>query len=212
MDLKKLVLTEMHNPDLYLEVIKNVERNLKYSVDIACKNHWSINDWKLDESFSGKDGKTQLTSFITARLFDLWEDAIIEVMNTRLNHINMKIKVEHNPSQKGDMIIIISKKYKEIWEIKSSQTKDAFTGSIHSTGKEKRFTNYILINYCINRNKKMTLGKNKEIINEAAVFVGKIKLGRFSKENSTNSCISLKIPLREANKLTPVIGELIISH
>ena len=66
-NLKKLVLAEMCNPDGYLDVIRNVERDLKYNMGIACKNHWSINDWKPEESFSGKDGKAQLTSFISAR-------------------------------------------------------------------------------------------------------------------------------------------------
>jgi len=203
--LKKKVLSIMRNPNIYLkEILPYVEQRIPYVFGVVCEKNLSLNEWQPDETFGNQVG--QKTVFITVRMFDLWENAVIDILAKHLKEIG--VTVEHSHDAVGDLVIIFPNKEKMKWEIKTSQAGGAFTGATHSASK---CNNYILINYSINKNMKLSLKENKKFIENIAVFVwdnmDAIWMGEPSKHNSFTT---LKIP-SEILKRRPeiiVVGKL----
>ncbi|MBS3085951.1 hypothetical protein J4225_04695 [Candidatus Pacearchaeota archaeon] len=203
--LKQKVLVEMRKPEVYTrEVINYVERRLPYVFGVACEKNWSINEWQPDLTFG--DQKGQKTVLITVRMFDLWESAVIDILNQHLKKLNVIVEPSHDAI--GDLNIIFPDKTKMKWEIKTSQADDSFTGATHSASK---CNNYILINYAINRNLKLNFKENKKFITELAVFVWDDMEAIWSgKPTEHSSFTTLKIPIDIAKKRKgiTVIGKL----
>ncbi len=203
--IKKQVLEIMRDPQIYLGgVLDYVEKRIKYAFGVACEEEISINDWQPDEDFGKQIG--QKTVFLTARLFDLWETAIIKELDKRLKEIGVRAKPNHTPQ--GDMEIIFPDDFKMIWEIKSSQAQDGWTGATHSSSKTPH---YILINYSLDRTKTLQMGDNPNFITELAVFVWDDMEAEWrGKPSDKNSFTGLKIPI-EIYKKRPkivVVGSL----
>ena len=180
-DIKKEILKEMRNPQIYLQdVIDFVEKRIKYVFGVACENKISINEWQPDSHYifldkkGMKKGLNEKTTMLTVRMFDLWEAGIIYVLGNRLK--KMGIKVEHSHTSEGDMIIIFPSGEKMIWEIKTSQAENSFSGATHSSSKSP---NFILINYSINKNQKLKFEDNPNFITGLAVFVWDKMEGKF---------------------------------
>lgn len=205
MDIKEKVLEEMRNPKIYLKgVVDYVEKHTKYVFGVACEQGFSINEWQPDEDFGSQLG--QKTVFLTARMFDLWENAIVRVLDKRLK--KFKVKVRHNHTPKGDIAIIFPDGSKMLWEIKSSQAKDSWTGATHSSSKTP---NYILINYSVDRNLKLNFEDNKGFVTNLCVLVWENMKAKWSgKATDKNSFTSLKIPsdIKDKRKEIIVVGYL----
>ena len=205
-DVKQKVLEEMRNPDIYIkDVVDYIEKHVKYVIGVACAENLDINTWKPDDDFGIQIG--QKTVFLTARMFDLWEDAVVKVLTKRLKRFG--VRVEHNHTPHADLVITFPNKEKIFWEIKSSQAKNGWTGATHSSSKT---SNYILINYSVDRSKKLNLEDNPKFITRLCVLVWDDMDAKWSgKPTSRNSFTSLKIPkdIKEKRPEIIVVGDLI---
>ncbi len=194
-NLNQQVLKEMRNPEIYTKYIVNyVEKRIKYVFGVACEDSYSINDWQPDKAFVGQ--LNQKTTLLTARLFDLWENAIIEILNEKLSKLGVSVEHYHNPN--GDLIMTFPDGEKMIWEIKTSQAEDSFSGATHSSSKG---SNFILINYSINKNQPLEFGDNSGLITGLAVFIWDNMEGKFVGEHTDKSSwTTLKIKSEYAKK------------
>ncbi len=202
MDIKAQVLNEMRNPDIYRnEVVSYVEKRIPYVFGVACEKGLSINDWQPDATFGDQLG--QKTVLITVRMFDLWETAIIDVLNNALKKLKVKVAPAHDAV--GDMKVIFPNGEETRWEIKTSQASDSFTGATHSASK---CNNYILINYSIDKSRKLTFdeNKNKGFIQDLAVFVWDGMEAKWAgKPTEHSSFTTLKIPAEIFQKRPEII-------
>ncbi len=194
-NLKQQVLKEMRNPEIYIkDIVDYVEKKIKYVFGVACEDSYSINEWQPNKAFVGQ--LNQKTTLITARLFDLWENAIIDVLDKKLSEFGVSVKHYHNPN--GDLIMIFPSGEEVIWEIKTSQAEDSFSGATHSSSKS---SNFILINYSINKDQSLEFGDNIGLITELAVFVWDNMEGEFvGKHTDKSSWTTLKIKSEYAKK------------
>lgn len=195
MGLKEQILKEMRNPEVYIkEIVPYVEKRIPFIFGIACENNLSIDEWQPDKAFVGQIN--QKTTLLTARMFDLWESAIIDSFKSKLEKLNVKIDHYHNPE--GDLIIQFPDGTTMIWEIKTSQSEDSFSGATHSSSK---CPNYILINYSINKDMKLTFKGNLGFITGLAVFVWDNMEGKFiGQHTDKSSWTTLKIKTEYARK------------
>ena len=200
MDIKQRVLKVMRSPEIYTdEVVSYVEKRLPYVFGVACEKNLSINEWQLDETFGEQVG--QKTVLITVRMFDLWETAVIDVLAPHLKKINVVIEPSHDSI--GDLIVKFPDGDSMRWEIKTSQAGNSFTGATHSASKCE---NYILINYSIDRDKKLTFESNKNFIKTIAVFVWDNMEAKWRGEPSENSSFTvLRIPSEIVNTRPEII-------
>ncbi|HQJ56945.1 MAG TPA: hypothetical protein PLH46_04815 [Caldisericia bacterium] len=198
--IKQIVLKEMRNPEIYInEVLPYVESRIPYIFGVVCEKNWSINQWQPDETFGDQIG--QKTVLISVRMFDLWETAVIDTLAKHLERFGVKVESSHDAV--GDLIIFFPNGDKMIWEIKTSQGENSFTGATHSSSK---CNNYILINYSIDRDMKLSLKKNKNFIKDIAVFVWDDMEAKWSGEPSkNNSFTTLKIPSEILEKRPEII-------
>jgi len=192
-DLKRQVLEEMRNQDIYLkDVIRYVQNNIDDAFNYPCRKNISINEWQPDSDYQGQ--LQQKTVFLTVRMFTLWETAIVEVLNKKLKSLGVKVKPVHDSV--GDLEIIFPDGEIMKWEIKTTQGKDSFTGATHSASK---CNNYILISYLIDKDLKLTEEKegNRGFITELAVFIWEdMKLAEWLGEPSENSSwTTLRLPV-----------------
>ncbi len=200
------ILRKIRNPEVYIKgVVSYVEKRIPFVFGVACEKNWSINEWQPDLTFGDQVG--QKTVLTTVRMFDLWETAIIDVLNEYLKRFGVIVEPSHDAI--GDMIITFPDKSKMKWEIKTSQANDTFTGATHSASK---CDNYILINYSINKNLKLNFKENKKFITGLAVFVwDNMETKWRGKPTEHSSFTTLKIPneiARNRPEIT-VIGGLI---
>ncbi len=190
-ELERLLLKRLRNPALYTKkILEYVSKNVPDAFNIACRKGLSIDEWKPDSSFT-KSGVAQKTVFVTVRMFDLWETAIVDVLSEELKPLNIKVKHTHDAV--GDLTFVFPSGETSVWELKSSQAKDSFTGATHSASK---CDNYILINYGLNKKLKLNLTDNTGFVNELAVLVWKDMDIPWSGEPSKHSSwTTLKIPV-----------------
>lgn len=202
--LKQKVLKEMRNPLLFSKIVKYVEDNVEDAFNICCRKGLSINEWKPDSSF-GKQ-VNQKTVLLTVRMFDLWETALVDVLSEQLKKFSVKVIPSHD--SRGDLTLIFPDGSEMIWEVKTTQAKDAWTGATHSASK---FKDYILIGYELDKNLKLKKGVNKGFIRELSVIVWDDMNIEWQGEPSKNSSwTTLRIPtrvIRERPEIT-VIGRL----
>ena len=203
--LKERVLKEMRNPEIYKErVIDYIEKRIPYVFGVACEKELSINEWQPNESFGDQIGHK--TVLLTVRMFDLWETAIIDILNEKLNKLNVKVIPSYDAI--GDFILIFPDKSEMKWEIKTSQAEDSFTGATHSSSK---CNNYVLINYSIDKNKKLNLKENKKIVKELAVFVWdnmEAKWAGLPTQNSSFTTLKIPSEIAETRPEIVVVGRL----
>ena len=210
-NIKQEVLKAMRNPELYTRgILKYVEENLEDAFNIVCRKRLSINQWKPDATFGNQIN--QKTVLLTVRMFDLWETALIDVLREHLRRKFNKVTVEHAHDSKGDLVIKFPDDSEKIWEIKTTQGKDSFTGATHSASK---YQDYILISYAIDKNKILKLkedGGNKGFVTELAIFVwDKMKskwIGKASK-NSSWTTLRLSSKIKEKRPEIVVVGSLV---
>ena len=157
----------MRNPKLFIkEIVNYVGKNVDDAFNIACRKNLSLNEWQPDSSF--RNQLNQKTVLLTVRMFDLWETAIVDILNEHL-YKKFKVKVKPSHDSVGDLEIIFPDGTNEKWEVKTTQGKDSFTGATHSASK---CDNYILVSYSINKDMKLKeFSDNKGFVTEIAVFV-----------------------------------------
>jgi hypothetical protein len=191
MDIKKQVLKEMRNPKLYLnKIIKYVEDNVEDAFNICCRKGLSINEWKPNSSF-GKQ-VNQKTVLLTVRMFDLWETALVDVFNEHLSKLGVKVVPSHD--SRGDLTIIFPNKEEMIWEVKTTQSKNSWTGATHSASKYK---DYILIGYDLDKDMKLHSGNNKGFIKDLVVIVwDEMNIEWLGKPSENSSWTTLPLPIR----------------
>lgn len=207
--LKEKVLAELRKPEIYLKkIVPYVEENIEDAFNVCCRKNLSINEKYPDSRYRGQLG--QKTVFLTVRMFDLWETAVVDILSKHLRDKFKGIEVKGVNDPIGDILIKLPNKEEIRWEIKSSQAVDSFTGATHSASK---CNNYILINYSINRDLKLKAGqRNKGFITELAVFVWDNMEAKWLGEPSEHSSFtSLKMPVEayRNRKEIIVIGSLI---
>lgn len=207
MDIKAGILKEMRKPELYKEhVLKYVEDNIADAFNYACRNNLSINEWQPDSRF----GKmlNEKTTLITVRMFDLWENAIVETIKRYIKEKFSNIPIERVTDAIGDLSIAFHDPTLNRWEIKTTQGQNSFSGATHASSK---CNNYILVSYALNKDKKLKLEGNRGIITELAVFVWDGMEAKFSgKPTKKSSWTTLKISAKIAKKRPEivVIGKL----
>lgn len=206
--IKEAVVRELRNPDLYQkEIVGYVEENIADAFNICCRKNLSINEKYPDSKYVGQLG--QKTVFITVRMFDLWETAVIDVLSEHMNGKFPKVKIFSVNDPIGDMAIAFPDNEILRWEIKSSQAENSFTGATHSASK---CDNYVLINYSIDRNLKLKQNeKNTGFITELAVLVWDNMDAKWLGEPSEHSSFtSLKLPAEICEKRPEimVVGRL----
>jgi len=206
-ELKQSVLNELRNPEVYLkDVLKYIESNVNDAFNICCRKNLSINEWKPDVSF-GKQ-INQKTVLLTVRMFDLWETALVDVLNKHLSSKFKGVSVSHAHDSKGDLAIILPNQEKIVWEIKTTQGKNSFTGATHSASK---YNDYILISYEINKNMKLKVGNNRGFITELAVLVwDKMEIKWMGEPSKSSSWTTLRIPswIKQRRPEIVVVGDL----
>lgn len=188
---KEEVVKEMRNPKLYLDkILKYVEDNVEDAFNICCRKGLSINEWKPDSSF-GKQ-LNQKTVLLTVRMFDLWETALVDVLNEHLSRFDIRVISSHD--SRGDLTIIFPDGEEMIWEVKTTQSKDSWTGATHSASK---LNDYILIGYELDKDMKLHPGTNKGFIKELTVIVwDKMDIGWLGEPSKNSSWTTLPIPVR----------------
>jgi len=150
-------------------IVKFFGEHASDSLGYCATNGLSINEYKPDETFidqtTGK-GKGQKTVFLSARLFDLWENAMFEMLKHLLS-LNGQEKevnyVKRSATSFGDLVF-----FEETWEIKSSQANNSWTSATHSTQK---CPNYILIHYILDLDYKMNRFHNSDLLNGILLFL-----------------------------------------
>lgn len=201
--LKEKVLSEIRIPELYRkDVLRYVEERIDGAFGLACSKNLSINEWQPDSRFVGQ--LNQKTALITARLFDLWESAVVEVLNTHLSKKFKGIEVKSVNDPIGDLTILFPDNSETRWEIKSSQAENSFTGATHSASK---CNNYIFINYDIEGDLKLKQGEpNIGFIKEWAVFVWDNMEAKWAgKPSEHSSFTSLKVSSLMATKRPEIV-------
>ena len=185
---KEEIIKKMREPEIYDKVIDYVERNIQDAFNICCRKNLSINEKWPDKIFGGQ--LNQKTVLITVRMFDLWETAVVDVLSKYFKNFE-GIDILPKNDAVGDLTIL--KEGKEImrWEIKTSQGESSFTGATHS---DMKCENFILINYKINKDKKLHIDNNRNLIEEIAIFVwDKADTNWQGKPTDNNSFTTLKI-------------------
>lgn len=206
-DIEKKVLEEMRNPLLYTKyMLEYVENNVEDAFHIACRKKLSINQWKPDEHFG--DQINEKTVLLTVRMFDLWETAIIDVLNKYLGKKFKGVRVKPAHDSKGDLIIKFPNNTQVYWEIKTTQGN--FTGATHSASK---CNNYILISFEIDKDKLLqTESRNKGFIRSLAVLVWNdmeaMWIGEPSKDSSWTSLL-IPSEIKRSRPEIIVVGDLI---
>ena len=146
-------------------LIKYVMDNVKDAFGYCCRNKLSLKDYCPAERFGGN--MNQATVFASVRLAEMWENGCYESLRNLFGMLEIDIdKIKRWTTSKGDFII-----FNEIWELKTSQAKDSFTGATHSSTKCE---NLILINYKIDWNVKLDLVCSPQLIPEFSIFLLKI--------------------------------------
>jgi hypothetical protein len=204
-DIKQEVLKSMRNPELYTKgILKYVEENVEDAFNIACRKNLSINQWKPDVTFGNQIN--QKTVLLTVRMFDLWETSLVDVLKKYLGEKFKGVIVEHAHDSKGDLVVKFPDGSEKVWEIKTTQGKDSFTGATHSASK---YQDYILISYAIDKNKVLRLkeeGGNKGFITELAVFVwDKMEAKWIGKASENSSWTTLKISVKIKSKRPEIV-------
>ena len=163
------------------EMINFVINNLKDAFGYCCRNKLSLREYCPKERFGGSIN--QATVFASVRLAEMWENGCYESLRNLFGMREIDIEnVKRWTTSDGDFII-----FNEIWELKTSQAKDSWTGATHSSHKSR---NYILINFTLNCDLKLGLITPPEFIPQFSVYLVKfpenIEINEIWKGKPTN--------------------------
>lgn len=144
------------------KLIDYFNKNVKDSLGYQCRTNMSLNESLPKERFGNQ--LNQRTIFITARTFDIWENALYDSINDFIDDQNIHANVERWNDAIGDM------KYNgKHWEVKSTQnTNGSWTGSTHSSQKCNR---YILISFELDWDFKLNTSNNKGLLKSFSMFL-----------------------------------------
>ncbi len=170
------------------KIIDFVINNIKDAFGYCCRNKLSLEEYCPKERFG--NNINQATVFASVRLSEMWENGCYEAIRDLFGLIEIEIdKVKRWSTSEGDLVI-----FNEIWELKTSQAKDSWTGATHSSHKTQK---YILINYKIDKKIKLNLLCSPKLIPEFGIFLLNIpddeKNVWKGKPTNNNSFTTLKI-------------------
>jgi hypothetical protein len=138
----------------------------------ACKNSETLNEfYSLEES-------SQIGTQLTAQISHCFYTFLKYDSNDFLEKNNSFLRVftgrENNQTKSYDLVFIdIITGIKYYLEIKLSQNENSWQGSTSSTSK---VDNFLLINFRMNRDKKLSLNENNGLF--SGIFVGIFNLGQ----------------------------------
>lgn len=163
-DFWKLMEVEEYRSVFAKKVYDSVISNLKDAFGYCCRNNLTLAEYLPKERFGNQPG--QITIFITVRMSELWENAIYEGIRELLGEIEIDIDhVKRWTDADGDI-----KVFDQLWEIKTSQATNSWTGATHSSHKVKR---YILVNYTVDRKLQLkpTTSLLKGFVPELSIYL-----------------------------------------
>ncbi|MDR0752866.1 MAG: hypothetical protein LBF02_02065 [Mycoplasmataceae bacterium] len=195
----------VHKKYFAKRVVNWVVENLKDSFGYCCRNNLTLNQYLPPERFG--NSKNQITVFISVRLSELWENSIFEAIKEMFGQLEIPIsKVSRWTTSDGDIKIL-----NDVYEIKTSQAKDSWTGATHSSHKSSL---YILVHYSIDRDKNLDLLNGNEVFPEFSIYLSSSKLktkeiwNGIPKENSSFTTLRIENEwIKEGNVLC-IFGNL----
>lgn len=204
---KDLMSSNIKNKRFFAEkCISWVIHNLKDAFGYCCRNKLSLNEYLPPERFGNQ--KNQITVFISVRLSELWENAIYETIKELFGQLEIDIDMTKRwTTSDGDISIL-----NEVWEIKTSQSQDSWTGATHSSHKVPR---YILVHYTINKDIKLDLINDSDLFPEFSIYLideiendEKIWSGAPTK-NSSFTTLKIKNEWIDEGKVICIWGDLV---
>jgi hypothetical protein len=190
-------------------VVNWVVENLKDSFGYCCRNNLTLNQYLPSERFGNQ--KNQITVFISVRLSELWENSIYEAIKELFGQMEIPInKVSRWTTADGDITIL-----DKVYEIKTSQAKDSWTGATHSSHKSKL---YILVHYVIDKDKHLDLLNGNEVFPEFSIYLLKTDLSTeklwkgMPKTNSSFTTLRIDNEWVRDKKVLCIWGDLDVSN
>lgn len=193
------------------DIIQYFQENVKDSLGYQSRKGYSLNETLPPERFG--DALNQRTIFVTARTFDIWENAIYEAVEKKIKEegLDSDNKVQRWTDSVGDM-----KFNRESWEIKSTQNSNSsWTGSTHSSNKTNK---YILISFTLDWDFKLRNGNNAGILKDFSMFLvystdpeTGISWDGKAKDNSSFTTLKIKSEWLQNDskvKVVKIIGDL----
>lgn len=137
----------------------------------ACKNNESLNDFYCLEEMSQVG--VQLTAQMSHSFYTFLKYDLNDFLESQNSFLRVVLTREINQTKSYDLVFIdITNGEKHYLEIKLSQNENSWQGSTSSTSK---VDNFLLINFKINREKKLSLTNNNGLF--SGVFAGIFNLG-----------------------------------
>jgi hypothetical protein len=137
----------------------------------ACKNNESLNEFYNLEEVSQVG--VQLTAQISHSFYTFLKYNLNDFLESQKSFLRVVLERESNQIKSYDLVFInITTNKKYYLEIKLSQNDNSWQGSTSSTSK---VDNFLLINFKIDRDKKLSLTNNNGLFR--GVFAGIFNLG-----------------------------------
>ena len=183
----------MRNPYIYYELISKIENSVKHVYGIPCSKNMSLNEFYPE----GTIDKSQKTGGVTVRFSELFEHCLEELYSEY--GLDTLRKADSN----SDFVV-----NNRNFELKTTQG-DNFQGATHSSSK---CDDYVLIQYKLDWDKKLSLDNNEGLITDlfVALYDGLDNKWWCGQPTSNNSRTTLKIPSESYDeyKDKEIIGSL----
>ena len=183
---------QLKNPFVWYGVKDWVEESAGHVFYAAARNELSLNEYYPDS----ENVKSQKTGGITARLSELFEEAVFEMLKEA-----GLVKVKRKANSEGDITI-----NGKSWEIKTTQG-DNMQGATHSARKPPR---YIKIKYKLDYDKSLSLDDNEGLFIEYGVWISDSIQPSWwhGKATKSNSRTTLKVPIESGSEINTIIGDI----
>ncbi len=176
-DLITDTIISMKDVNIYYDLVNRIEESIKYVYGIPCSNNMSLNEFYP----GGTIDKSQKTGGVTVRFSELFEHYLEELYSEY--GLDTLRKADSN----SDFVV-----NNRNFELKTTQSSN-FQGSTHSSSK---CDDYVLIQYKLDWDKKLSLDNNKGLITDlfVALYDGIDNKWWCGQPTSNNSRTTLKIP------------------
>lgn len=170
-------IMSMKDVNIYYDLVNRIEESIKYVYGIPCSNNMSLNEFYPE----GTIDKSQKTGGVTVRFSELFEHYLEELYSEY--GLDTLRKADSN----SDFVV-----NNRNFELKTTQSSN-FQGSTHSSSK---CDDYVLIQYKLDWDKKLSLDNNKGLITDlfVALYDGIDNKWWCGQPTSNNSRTTLKIP------------------
>jgi len=198
----KKVINELKRVNFVDYAFLHIENNLIVQQFYgACKNNESLNEF-YDLEEVNQIG-TQLTAQMSHSFYTFLKYNLNDYLESQKSFLRVVLKRESNIVKSYDLVFIdITTNEKYYLEIKLSQNDNSWQGSTSSTSK---VDNFLLINFKIDREKKLSLTNNNGLF--SGVFAGIFDLGSHkwsgnAKDNSHRTSFDFRMSDWSIDNLT----------